>query len=57
MSHMLVTGLTPQGGFVGLNAHGSTATDSFTPLAADGTTLLFDAWRYMLSASPKEPGN
>jgi len=55
-SHMLVTGLTPVGGFVGLNAHGSTATDSFTPLAADGTPLLLDAWRYMLSATPRHPG-
>ena len=57
MSHMLVTGLTPRGGFVGLNAHMSTAHDSFTPLAGDGTPLLLDAWRYMLSALPKHPGN
>lgn len=56
-SHMLVTGLTPQGGFVGQNAHGSTGTDSFTPLAADGVPLLLDAWRYMLSALPKHSGN
>jgi hypothetical protein len=55
-SHMLVTGRTPVGGFVGLNAHGSTATDSFTPLAADGTPYLLDAWRYMLSALPRHPG-
>jgi hypothetical protein len=52
-SHMLVTGLTPVGGFVGLNAHASTATDAFTPLAADGTPLLLAAWRYLLSAGPR----
>ena len=55
-SHMLVTARTPVGGFVGLNAHGSTATDSFTPLDATGTPFLLSAWRYMLSASPRNPG-
>jgi hypothetical protein len=56
-THMLVTGLTPQGGFVGLNAHGSTATDSFTPLALDGTPALRDAWRYMLGTNPGQGDN
>jgi len=56
-THMLVTGRTPVGGFVGLNAHGSTATDSFTPLGLDGRPLLLDAWRYMLSASPRRSGS
>lgn len=55
-SHMLVTDLTPQGGFVGLNAHASTATDPFTPIAADGTPLLREAWRYMLGALPRRSG-
>jgi WD40 repeat protein len=55
-THMLVTDLTPQGGFVGLHAHASTATDPFTPIAADGSPLLLDAWRYMLTALPRRPG-
>ena len=52
-THMLVTGITPVGGFVGLNAHASTATDAFTALAVDGTPLLLEAWRYMLSAESR----
>ena len=52
-THMLMTDLTPVGGFVGLNAHGSTATDKFTQLDAAGVPRLLDAWRYMLTASPR----
>lgn len=55
-SHMLVTDLTPQGGFVGLNAHTSPATDLTTPRAPDGTLLLRDAWRYLLIGLPRRPG-
>lgn len=55
-THMLVTDLTPQGGFVGLNAHASPATDAFTPVALDGTPLLREAWRYLLGALPRRPG-
>ncbi len=53
-THMLMTNLTPVGGFVGLNAHGSTATDKFTQLDASGVPRLLDAWRYMLTASPRQ---
>ena len=53
-THMLITNLTPVGGFVGLNAHGSTATDKFTPLDAGGVPRLLEAWRYMLTASPRK---
>jgi len=56
-THMLMTNLTPVGGFVGLNAHGSTATDKFTQLDAAGVPRLLDAWRYMLTASPRQSGN
>ena len=48
--HMLVTDLTPQGGFVGTNAHGAPSNDLNTPLGPDGTPLLRDAWRYLLTA-------
>ena len=47
---MLVTDLTPQGGFVGTNAHGAPSNDLNTPLGPDGTPLLRDAWRYILTA-------
>ena len=50
-THMLVTDLVPQGGsFSGTHAHGSTAFDTDTPLGADGTPVLRDAWRYLLTA-------
>lgn len=49
-THMLITDLTPQGGFVGKNAHNSTAADPLTALGPDGTPLLLDAWRYMMTA-------
>ncbi len=48
-THMLVTDLVPQGGsFSG--AHGSTVGDNVTPRGADGTPILRDAWRYLLTA-------
>ena len=50
LTHMLVTDLLPQGGFVGTNAHGSPSNDLSTPLGPDGTPLLLDAWRYLLTA-------
>jgi len=49
-THTLVTDLTPQGGFVGTNAHGAPSNDLNTPLGPDGTPLLRDAWRYLLTA-------
>ena len=49
-THMLVTDLTPVGGFVGTNAHGAPSNDLNTPLGPDGTPLLRDAWRYLLTA-------
>jgi hypothetical protein len=56
-THMLFTDLTPQGGLVGQNAvHISTANDNFTPLAADGTPALLEAWRYLLGGLPRHPG-
>jgi len=49
-THTLVTDLTPQGGFVGTNAHGAPSNDLNTPLGPNGTPLLRDAWRYLLTA-------
>jgi hypothetical protein len=49
-THTLVTDLTPQGGFVGTNAHGAPSNDLNTPLGPDGTPVLRDAWRYLLTA-------
>lgn len=49
-THMLVTDLTPVGGFVGTNAHGSPSQDLTTPRRTDGTPVLLDAWRYLLTA-------
>lgn len=48
-THILNTDLAPQGGFGTINnPHLSSAFDVQTPLGADGTPLLRDAWRYML---------
>ena len=52
-THMLITDLAPIGGLVGQNAHASTATDGVTPLAADGSPALSDAWGYMLTGLPR----
>jgi len=49
-THTLVTDLTPQGGFVGTNAHGAPSNDLNTPLGPDGTPVLLPAWRYLLTA-------
>jgi hypothetical protein len=49
-THMLVTDLVPQGGSFIAGAHSAPVGDDFTPLSADGTPLLRDAWRYMLGA-------
>src|SRR5437867_2180430 len=49
-THTFVTDLTPQGGFVGTNAHGAPSNDLNTPLGPNGTPLLRDAWRYLLTA-------
>lgn len=55
-TRMLVTDVTPVGGFVGTNAHGSPSNDANTPLAADGTPVLRDAWDYLLTGLPRRPG-
>ena len=47
-THILVTDLEPQGGYATPFPHQSTALDARTPLGADGTPLLRDAWRYLL---------
>jgi hypothetical protein len=49
-THTLVTDVTPQGGFVGTNAHGAPWNDLNTPVGPDGTPLLRDAWRYVMTA-------
>jgi hypothetical protein len=50
-THMLVTNVLPRTGSYANNAaHRATANDPFTPVAPDGTPLLRDAWRYMLTA-------
>ncbi|HXM83835.1 MAG TPA: hypothetical protein VN929_18165 [Burkholderiales bacterium] len=56
-THMLVTDVMPRGGFVGMNAHGSTAIDNLTPFGADGTPVLRDAWRYLLTARTADEDN
>jgi hypothetical protein len=49
-THMLVTDVVPQGGSFSAGAHSAPVGDDFTPLKADGTPLLRDAWRYLLGA-------
>jgi hypothetical protein len=49
-THTLVTDLEPQGGYAGPNPHLSTAVDTWTPLAPDGTPALSEAWRYLLGS-------
>jgi hypothetical protein len=46
-AHLLATDLAPRGGTDPAIAHVSTAVDTRTPLAPDGTPLLRDAWRYL----------
>ena len=50
LTHMLVTEVLPRGGFVGNNARGSVSNDANTPLNPDGTPILEDAWRYLMTA-------
>ena len=47
-THMLVTDYHPLRG-PGRPAHSSSCTDFNTPLAADGTPVFLDAWRYLLT--------
>ena len=55
-SHMLTTDLTPQSGTTGLDYHNSTAVDGATPLAADGTTPVYQGvWQYMMVGPPELP--
>ncbi len=50
-THTLVTDLLPRSGsYLAPGPHNSTAMDAFTPLGPDGTPLLADAWRYLLTA-------
>ncbi len=55
-TRMLITDVTPVGGFVGTNAHGSPSNDANTPLLADGTPLFREAWDYLLTGLPRRPG-
>lgn len=48
-THMLVTDLLPSSGTFA-NAHPSVGRDQFTPLTADGTPALRDAWRHIFGA-------
>ena len=52
-THMLFTDLKPQRGG-DKAAHASTVIDLYTPLNKDGTPVLADAWRYLMSASAKD---
>ncbi|HWC72716.1 MAG TPA: hypothetical protein VG454_02190 [Gemmatimonadales bacterium] len=57
-THMLVTDLVPQGGFIGSNAHGAPSNDANTPLNLDGSCCrLRDAWRYLLTARTRDEDN
>jgi ABC-type amino acid transport substrate-binding protein len=55
-THMLVTELPPRQPGLPNAFHISTAADEQTPLGADGTPLLRDAWRYMLGAEDSDEG-
>jgi hypothetical protein len=48
-THMLITDLMPRGGYSGVNAHFAVVADAQTPLASDGTPLLQNTWRYLLT--------
>jgi hypothetical protein len=53
-THIVYTDLRPTLGYDALNApHQSTARDNNTPLDANGTPLLRDAWRYLLGDEPR----
>jgi len=52
-THVVITDRLPQGGsYVEPASHQSTTRDGATPVAADGTPLLRDAWRYVLGRPP-----
>jgi len=53
-AHVLFTDLRPTLGYAKPNPHQSTARDNNTPIGADGTPLLRDAWRYLLGEPPPE---
>ena len=50
-THTLVTDLPPQPGTL---AHGVPSNDANMPLLPDGTPVLRDAWRYMLTADGED---
>jgi pimeloyl-ACP methyl ester carboxylesterase len=52
-THILFTDLEPQGGYTYPRPHQSTTRDDRTPLGADGTPRLRDAWRYLLGEPPR----
>jgi hypothetical protein len=53
-THIVFTDLRPTLGYDAPNApHQSTARDNNTPLDANGTPLLRDAWRYLLGVEPR----
>lgn len=55
-THILFTDLRPTLGYDRPNPHQSTARDNNTPLDANGTPLLRDAWRYFLG-EPRRGGS
>ncbi len=57
LTHTLTTDLLPKSGSYTVppnGSHGSTAWDDSTPIASDGTPLLRDAWRYLLTAEASD---
>ncbi|OLC11177.1 MAG: hypothetical protein AUH41_01325 [Gemmatimonadetes bacterium 13_1_40CM_66_11] len=53
-THIVYTDLRPTLGYDAPNApHQSTARDNNTPVDANGTPLLRDAWRYLLGDEPR----
>jgi WD40 repeat protein len=57
LTHTLTTDLLPKSGSYTVppnGSHGSTAGDDSTPIASDGTPLLRDAWRYLLTAQAND---
>src|ERR1041385_1113155 len=55
-THVLVTDLEPTGGYGIPFPHQSSAVDARTPLGADGSPLLREAWCYLLG-DPGDLGN
>jgi hypothetical protein len=53
-THLLITDILPKtGNYDAPGPHASTAVDFGTPVAADGTPLFRDAWRYLLGYCTK----